>query len=124
MLVTATKRPESAAAKQKRKIKLKKNKESSGEQRKSVVEQVNQYQTDGSNKTKRSSLILLRSKKSSKSRNGVWTGESEKITGHEDETTELQMVGNDERQIGQGAKTEEVKSKEAEFSRRKARKVR
>ena len=75
-----------------------KNKESSGEQRKSIVEQVKQDQTDGSKKNKRSSFILLRSKKNSKSRpessaevidaedmtdeTGIWTGESDKITRH------------------------------------------
>lgn len=110
----------------------KKNKESSGEQRKSIVEQVKQDQTDGSKKSKRSSFILLRSKKNSKSRpessaevidaedmtdeTGVWTGESDKITRHEYETIELTTDGNDERQIEQGAKPEEVKSKEAESS--------
>lgn len=109
-----------------------KNKESSGEQRKSIVEQVKQDQTDGSKKNKRSSFILLRSKKNSKSRpessaevidaedmtdeTGVWTGESDKITRHEYETIELKTGGNDERQIEQGAKLEEVKSKEAESS--------
>ena len=109
-----------------------KNKESSEEQRKSIVEQVKQDQTDGSKKNKRSSFILLRSKKNSKSRpessaevidaedmtdeTGVWTGESDKITRHEYETIELKTGGNDERQIEQGAKLEEVKSKEAESS--------
>ena len=109
-----------------------KNKESSGEQRKSIVEQVKQDQTDGSKKNKRSSFILLRSKKNSKSRpessaevidaedmtdeTGIWTGESDKITRHEYETIELKTDGNGERQIEQGAKPEEVKSKEAESS--------
>ncbi|XP_073258622.1 uncharacterized protein [Porites lutea] len=109
-----------------------KNKESSGEQRKSIVEQVKQDQTDGSKKNKRSSFILLRSKKNSKSRpessaevidaedmtdeTGIWTGESDKITRHEYETIELKTDGNGESQIEQGAKPEEVKSKEAESS--------